>query len=53
MGFVSQLIASTVGGAVGGLFVLWGVRAQSLRQRKAALRLSGLRLRTMNPQQLR
>src|SRR5690242_8709161 len=38
MGFFSQLIASTVGGAVGGSFVLWGVYAQSQRQGKAALR---------------
>ena len=38
MGFVSQLIASTLGGAVGGSFVLWGVYAQSQRQSEAALR---------------
>jgi hypothetical protein len=38
MGLVSQLIASTLGGAVGGSFVLLGVHAQSQRQSEAALR---------------
>jgi hypothetical protein len=38
MGFLSQLIASGVGGAIGGSFVLWGVRAQSDRQSDSALR---------------
>jgi hypothetical protein len=38
MGFFSQLIASGIGGAIGGGFVLLGVDAQSQRQSKAALR---------------
>src|SRR5258708_6709661 len=38
MGFVSQLFASAIGGAVGGLFVLLGVNTQFRRQAEAALR---------------
>jgi hypothetical protein len=38
MGFISQLVASGVGGAIGGSFVLWGVKVQSERQSEAALR---------------
>ena len=37
MGFISQLIASGVGGAIGGSFVLWGVKAQFRRQSDSAL----------------
>jgi hypothetical protein len=38
MGFISQLIASGVGGAIGGSFVLWGVKAQFRSQCEAAIR---------------
>jgi hypothetical protein len=38
VGFVSQLIASAVGGGVGGSFVLWGLNVQFRRQSEAALR---------------
>lgn len=38
MGFVSQLFASAIGGAVGGSFVLLGVNTQFRRQAEAALR---------------
>jgi hypothetical protein len=38
MAFISQLIASGVGGAIGGSFVLWGVKAQFRSQCEAALR---------------
>lgn len=38
MGFISQLIASGVSGAIGGSFVLWGVKAQFRSQCEAALR---------------
>jgi hypothetical protein len=38
MSFLSQLIASAVGGAVGGSFVIWGVKAQFRSQSRAACR---------------
>lgn len=38
MAFISQLIASVMGGAVGGSFVLLGVNAQFNRESRAALR---------------
>jgi hypothetical protein len=38
VGFLSQLIASGVGGAIGGSFVLLGVNAQFRSQSEAALR---------------
>ena len=38
MSFISQLIASGVGGAIGGSFVLWGVKAQFRSQCEATLR---------------
>jgi hypothetical protein len=38
VGFLSQLISSVLGGAVGGSFVLFGVNAQFDRQSRAALR---------------
>ena len=38
MSFLAQLVASSVGGAIGGSFVLWGVNAQFRSQSRAACR---------------